>query len=415
LKNTSTRSGLGERIISFFGLSIGMIALILTLRLVIDSSFRMVYPFIPQISEGLKLSISAFSWLLTIRSASGLFSPVFGALADRYGRRKIMILALLAQFFGLTGMAFTSGWGSALPMFLVGLATNAFLPAQQAYISDQVPFKRRGRALASVDISFSLSGMVVMPLIGWLINNWGWRVPFIILSALSLIALLLIWWKLPATEKRTSASQTKISAWNILKRPNVLASVLVAILLFSGVGVYMTFWSIWLSADFDLDAVGLGLIATVMGVAEFSGVILAGLFIDKVGKRRGSLIGLGAAAIALGLLPLFRGNLPVARGMLMILGLWVEISIISTFPLYGEQAPDARATIFSLVSLGNAIGLGIGPPLTAALWGWKGLAVVTSVGGLFLLLAFGVVWTFLRDHPPAPSPVLGAAKKVGHE
>ena len=400
MKYTTTRPSLGERVISFFGLSIGMIALILTIRLVIDSSFRMAYPFIPQISEGLKLSITAFSWLLTIRSASGLLSPIFGALADKHGRRKIMILALLAQFFGLIGIAFSSGWGGALPMFLVGIAVNAFIPAQQAYISDRVPYERRGRALASVDMSFSLSGMVVMPMIGWLINNSGWRVPFIILSVLSLIALLLIWWKLPATEKRTQASLAGISTWKVLKRPNVLASVLVTILHFSGVGVYMTFWSIWLSADFDLDAVGLGLIATVMGLAEFSGVILAGLFIDKVGKRRGSMIGLGAAAITLSLLPLFIGNLTVVRGMLMLLGLWVEISIISTFPLYGEQAPDARATIFSLIALGNAIGLGVGPPLTSALWGWKGLAAVTSVGGLFFLLAFGVVWIFLQDHAP---------------
>lgn len=375
--------------------------MIFTIRLVVDTSFRMAYPFIPQISAGLNLSISAFSWLLTLRSMTGLLGPLMGVWADRYGRRKIMAWGLISQVLGMVGIALSTGWWSAFPIILVGLAVNSILPAQQAYISDLAPFERRGRALASVDISFAFSGMAIMPIVGWVIDAWGWRTPFLILSALSLLAAIVIWFKLPATETRTQSDSANIGVWQVFKRRNVMASVVVSMLFFVAVGIFMTFWSIWLSADFDFDAVDLGLMATSIGVAELTGVILSGLFIDRIGKRRGSMIGIALAALAFMLIPLTQGNLSWIRVALVITGVLVEFGIVSLFPLYGEQAPDARATVFSLVALGNGIGLGLGPPLTTALWNWQGLGAVMIVGAVSLIFSFIMVWAFLSDTPKA--------------
>lgn len=320
-----------------------------------------------------------------------------GVLADRYGRRKIMAFGLFSLFLGMAGMALASGWWAAMPMILVGIAVNALLPAQQAYISDLAPFERRGRALASVDISFAFSGMAIMPLIGWLMDSWGWRTPFVILSGLSLLAAFVIWKQLPAAGDRSQSVDHPVAIWQVVRRRNVLAAVIVSMLFFVAVGIFMTFWSIWLSADYDFDAVSLGLVATTIGAAELSGAVTSGLFIDRVGKRRGSMIGLALGVLLFLLIPLTRGNLLWIRILLFICGLVVEFGIVSLFPLYGEQAPDARATVFSLVALGNAVGLGIGPPLTSALWNWQGLGAVTLAGAISLVLSFVGVWGFLSD------------------
>ena len=392
-----------ERAASFFGLGVGLIALVFITRLVVDTSFRMAYPFLPQISSGLKLSITAFSWLLTIRSATGFLGPMMGALADRHGRRKIMALGLVSQSLGTIGIGLSTGWWSVLPMILVGIAVNSFVPAQQAYISDLVPFERRGRALASVDISFAISGMMIMPVVGWLIATLGWRMPFFILSGLSLLAALVIWNRLPPVDERSPADAgnagNTIGIWQVFKRKNVLAAVVVSMLYFIAVGIYMTFWSIWLSADFAFDAVALGLMATFIGVAELTGAVLSGLFIDRIGKQRGSLIGIALAIVLFLLIPLTQGNLLWIRVALVMAGVLVEFGIVSLFPLYGEQAPDARATVFSLVALGNGIGLGLGPLLTTALWNWQGLEGVTIVGAISLVLSFIGIWVFLQDKP----------------
>ncbi|NQU30979.1 MAG: MFS transporter, partial [Anaerolineae bacterium] len=104
------KESLGAKATNFFGLGLGLIASLFSIRLIVDTSFRMFYPFVPQFSEGLEVSISVFGWLLMIRSSSAFFSPLIGTLADRYGRRKIMAFALLSQTLGLVGIAFSSGW-----------------------------------------------------------------------------------------------------------------------------------------------------------------------------------------------------------------------------------------------------------------------------------------------------------------
>lgn len=397
MEQVDSRSTLGVRITNFFGLGLGLISSLFVIRLIVDTSFRMLYPFVPQISEGLQVSISVFGWLLMIRSASAFFSPAIGTLADRYGRRKIMSFALLSQVVGMAGITLVTGWWAVLPIFFCGLAVNAYLPAQQAYISDLAPYERRGRALASIDIAFAISGMIMMPIVGWLISVYGWRTPFLGLSALSVIASVLTWKYLPETEERTKGDGTQIGMSQLLRQRNVQASLGVAILLFIGVGIFMTFWSIWLSADFGFDALDLGLMSTQIGVAELFGAILAGLIIDRLGKQRGSLLGVIVSAIMFSTIPLARENLLAIRVLLVITVFWLEYSIVSLFPLYSEQAPKARATIFALIALGNGIGLAVGPLITTSLWEWSSLNAITSVATVSLVLAAVLIRVFLKD------------------
>jgi len=330
LGQVNNKSTLGTWVINFFGLGAGLIASLFVIRLVVDTSFRMLYPFLPQISTGLGVSLTFFSWLLMIRSASAFFSPIIGTLADRYGRRKVMALALLAQGIGMAGIVLTRGWWSVLPIFLCGLAVNAYLPAQQAYISDLAPYNRRGRALASADIAFAVSGMVMMPIIGWLMSVYDWQTPFWWLGALSVIAALLTWTYLPETKTRT-VSKKSTSAWDLLQKGSIQASMGVAVLLFIAVGIFMTFWSIWLSADFGFNAIDLGLMAQQIGIAELFGVILAGLIVDKFGKRRTSLTGVLVSAIMFATIPLARENLLAIRILLIITVFWIELGIALRF------------------------------------------------------------------------------------
>jgi predicted MFS family arabinose efflux permease len=119
--------------------------------------------------------------------------------------------------------------------------------------------------------------------------------------------------------------------------------------------------------------------------------------IDRVGKRRGSQLGLLLLAGLFLLLPLTQKNLLWVKLMLVSLGALFEFSIVSLLPLYSEQVPEARATVFSLVALGVSLGAGIGSPVTAALWEWKGLQAVCAVAVVSLSIALMLVWRFLPE------------------
>jgi len=389
---------LEHRAVLFFGLSLQILVMMFLARLIVDTGWRMVYPFIPQFSTGLGLTVVGFSWLIFVRSIAGLTGSIFGILADRYGRRRLMTMGLLAEAAGLIALALSWQWWAVGPMMLFGIGVSTFMPVQQAYVSDKVDYNKRGRALATIDMSYAVSGLVGMVIVGWMIEAIGWRSPFLILGLLCLLAAPVIWFQLPAVEDRTHTSLTLATLRSVLAKPNVLASMGVGLLVFLAASCFVTVWGIWLNHDFNLGAVALGVVATLIGLAELSGISLSSLFIDRIGKRRGSQIGLILASAGFLLLPFSQGRLFLAVAMLVFLGVVVEFTIVSLFPLYSEQAPEARATIFSLVGIGISIGLAVGAPITATLWQQVGLAAVCAVAIVSLFVALFLVWKYLPEH-----------------
>lgn len=368
------------------------------IRLVVDIGNRIFSPFIPQLSLGLGLTIAAFGWLLALHALPGLASPIIGVLADRYGRRTVMFIALILRGVGLFGLGFSSGWWSAIPMLLIGLTTTAYLPVQRAYVSDQVSCERRGRALAAVDASYSTAGMIGIPIVGWMIEVWGWSLPLYVLGSLSFIAALVIMLRLPKTETRTQSYKFRSTTRKLFFQPRMLAMMAVSVLLLFIFVSFMMSWALWLSEDFGFGPLEIGLIGRNIGIAEFAGLLLAGLFIDQIGKRRGSLIGLAASAILLLLILFFQQFLLGAQVMLVLAAIAIEFAITAVIPLFAEQVPEERATVFSLVTFGNTFGIGLAPPVTTFLWEWKGISAIIVAAALSSMLAYFLVWKYLHDH-----------------
>ncbi|MBI1881708.1 MAG: MFS transporter [Chloroflexi bacterium] len=366
-------------------------------RLILDTGTRIVFPFIPQLAEGLGLTVIGFSWLIFMRGIIGVAGPIFGIWSDWYGRRKIMVVGLLCQSFGVIGLILAWQWWAILPMLLFGLGLTAFIPPQQAYISDQVAYHKRGRALAVVEASWAIAAIIFLPIVGWLIDTFGWRSPFLILSLFSLIGAAIVWRYLPPTEHHTQTSLSWSEFGQICFRPNVLASIIVSMLLFVTVDCFISVWGIWLTADYNLTAASLGLVATGIGLAELVGSAASSLFIDRIGKRRGSGLGLLLIAVILLLLPLTRSAFIAAVATLILTGTCLEFTIVSLIPLYSEQAPEARGTMFSLILLGAAIGGALGAPIAAMLWEASGLWGVCIVAAGCLLAALGLIWRFLGE------------------
>ncbi len=164
---------------------------ILPARLLINAEFRIPYPFLPAISRGLGVPLEVASLLLTARDLVGVSSPLYGYLSDRVGRKTIMLGGLLALVAGAGLMVVGSSFGIALVAFaLLGLAKAGYDPAMQAYVSDAVPYERRGQALGITEFSWAGSWLLGVPLAGLLIARWDWRAPFLIIALLGLLSLI---------------------------------------------------------------------------------------------------------------------------------------------------------------------------------------------------------------------------------
>ena len=401
--NTST---VNDRIALFLGIGLHVFMVVFLARLVVDTGVRVVYPFLPQLSAGLGLSIEGFGWLIALRAFVGIAGPIWGVMADRYGRRLIMAGALCCQAIAAFWLTFTHQWWAALPMILLGLAA-AFVPVGHAYLSDLIPYQKRGRVLAAIEFSWALTGIVMLPLAGWLIENTGWRTPFWVLSLLSMLGAVFIWNRLPASSRGDGPGGHQAAfGWSdmlrLCQRRNVQATIGVSMLVFLAQGCLITIWGVWLNEDFGFTAIALGIVATTISVLELAGSGGASLFIDRLGKKRGSLLGLGIAGILFLLLPLTQNWLWAAIGGVVLLSGLMEYTIVALIPLYSAQAPEARATVFSLMGLGTSMGIAIASPIATNLWSRAGLWAITLVSAVSLGLALVLAARYLSAEEVLP-------------
>jgi predicted MFS family arabinose efflux permease len=158
-------------------------------RAVHDVAVRMVYPFLPEIAAGLGVSIAQAGLLVSLRNGMGIVAPAFGAMSDRMGHRRSAMLGLLVLGIGLlmTGVANDLGL-AAIGFILTGVGSAIFIPALLAYVSDRVPFARRGRVTGAIEMTWGLAGMIGVPIAGVIITALDWRAPFILLGLAAFLA-----------------------------------------------------------------------------------------------------------------------------------------------------------------------------------------------------------------------------------
>ena len=153
----------------------------------------MVYPLLPVFGRGLDVDLQMLSFAFTIRAAAGVFGPFLATIADSRGRKAGILLGLSMFVVGLGLMTVTDTYLAFVLMLVLSMVGNlVFIPSMQAYIGDTVPYRRRGAILAATELSWSLSFIIGIPVVSWLIANYGWQAPFAILTGLGLAALVIL-------------------------------------------------------------------------------------------------------------------------------------------------------------------------------------------------------------------------------
>jgi len=121
-----------------------------------------------------------------------IFSPIWGSLSDRYGRKPILALGILGNALAqlLFGMA-TQLWMLFAARILAGILSSATLPTTLAYIGDVTSEDERGGGMGVLGAAMGI-GMVIGPGLGGLLAAESLSTPFFLAAALSLAAFLLL-------------------------------------------------------------------------------------------------------------------------------------------------------------------------------------------------------------------------------
>jgi predicted MFS family arabinose efflux permease len=372
-------------------------------RTVINTMYRMVYPFLSVFARGLGVSVAELAGVVALRSALGVAAPLIGSSADRRGRKGAMLLGL-----GLfvPGAVLVILWPAFLPFVAAMLLTTTgkiiFDPAMQAHLGDRVVYQRRGQAIALTELGWSLAFLVGVPLMGWLIARGSWTAPFPWLALAGAAAAIVLWRILPADVPQAAAAPSlRRGLAEILRSRAPLAGLAVALAATAANETVAIVFGVWLEASFGLRVAALGAAAAVIGLAELSGEGLVVGLADRLGKRRAVAFGFLANSLAAVLLPLLAQTTAGALAGLFLFFITFEVTVVSSIPLMTELLPAARATLMSANisawSLGRVIGAALGLALfplgmQANLWA---VVALNALGATVLLL-------FVREHHPSP-------------
>lgn len=374
----------------------------LVARLVLNTSRRMPYTFAPAFSRGLGVPLTAITSLIALNQATGLLGPVFGPLSDRWGYRVMMLLGLGLLGIGmLAGGAFPLYAVLAVTVLLAGLAKILFDPAIQAYAGEQVPYRNRGLAMGLIEIAWAGSTLVGIPLVGVLIDQVGWRSPFLALGALALLSLVLVGLLFPAERRRTSGSESRAGyrrMWRQIKRrPAVWGMLGFTLLTCVANDCIFVVYATWLESSFGLTVLALGMATTVIGVAELLAEVLVATVSDRVGLRRAAVGGMVLLVLSYSLLPFIGHTLPLALAGLFFIFLTFEFSIVSAMSLFTEVMPRARGTMMSTNLSAAGVGRVVGSLVGGSVWVAGGLPVNSLAAVVASALALGcLVWGLSR-------------------
>jgi DHA1 family inner membrane transport protein len=370
-------------------------------RTFLNTARRFVYPFAPVLSRGLGVPLTAVTSLIAVNQATGLLSPVFGPLGDRWGYRALMLAGLGMLGVGMLAGGLLPVYGAVLlALFLAGLGKNIFDPALQAYVGERVPYQRRGLAIGLIEFAWAGSTLVGIPAAGLLIDRLGWRSPFLALGGLGLCSLVALRVLIPGDGGREHAADRPAGfreAWRRLSRERAALGALgFGFLVAAANDNLFVVYGAWLETTFGLSIVALGAATSVIGAAELLGEGLTASISDRLGLKRAVIIGLVLSGLSYALLPLTGSSLPLALGGLFAIFLSFEFTIVTAYSLFTEILPGARATMMSSGLAASGVGRMVGALMGGAVWLAGGLAATGLVSAAITGLALAWLMWGLR-------------------
>lgn len=174
------------------------LAILFFTMVVIMLGFGMVIPVMPFFIKQFGASGKELGALMAVYGITQfIFAPIWGSLSDRLGRKPILMVGVFGNavaqlFFGLSSEL----WMLYAARALSGILSAATLPTAMAYVGDTTTQEQRGGGMGIIGASMGI-GMVLGPGLGGWLGGSDLSVPFFLASALSIMALVLIWMVLP--------------------------------------------------------------------------------------------------------------------------------------------------------------------------------------------------------------------------
>ncbi|MCP3794190.1 MFS transporter [Paenibacillus sp. CH40] len=338
--------------------------------------------------------------LLTAMNSIGMVfgAALAGILADRYGRRAILVWTLLIFSIASGLSALATGLGMLLVLrFIAGAGLGGELPVASTLVSESVPVKERGRAVVLLE-SFWAAGWILSALIAYfVIPKYGWQMAFILGAVPALYALYLR--RAIDDSPRYKQQSVKLplrarlaSIWSGPHRKSTLMLwILWFTVVFSYYGMFLWLPSMMFMKGFEL--VKSFEYVLIMTLAQLPGYFTAAYLIEKLGRKFVLIIYLLLTAVS----AIWFGTSETA-GMLLAAGICLSFFNLGAWGAMYAYTPELYPTAVRSTGVGMAAAFGriggvIGPFTVGILVGQDvALPSIFVIFFVAILIGAAAVW-----------------------
>ncbi|RLM20818.1 multidrug transporter subunit MdtG [Brenneria alni] len=353
-----------------------------------------ILPFLPLYIEQLGVrsheSLSLWSGLIFSSSflVSAIVAPLWGSLADRKGRKLMLLRAALGMAIVMSLQGFAANvWQLFILRAMMGL-TSGYIPNAMALIASQVPREKSGWALGTLSTG-QIAGIIIGPLFGGFMADYiGLRIVFFITGGMLFICFLI-------TLFAIKESVIKVSKANRLSGKAVFASLPYPMLI---VGLFITTMIIQMAngsispiltlfirdiaPDHDNIAFISGVIAAVPGVSALLAAPRLGRLGDRIGAHRILIVALAFSVLLFCAMSVIRTptQLGILRFMLGFADGALMPAVQALLVKYSSQQVTGRIFGYnqSFMYIGNVIGPLIGSGVSAMM-GFRWVFLITAL------------------------------------
>jgi DHA1 family multidrug resistance protein-like MFS transporter len=377
--------------------------------------FGIIIPILPDLVVKFGGTGVEMGGLMAIFSAMQfLFSPMWGSLSDRFGRKPILMLGVFGNAISMLALGLSTDlWMLFVARGLAGVLSSATLPTAMAYISDSTDDKSRGGGMGVIGAAMGL-GMILGPGAGGMLSAISLQAPFYFAAILSLLAVAAIWLFLPESlgvEQRETSTRVQgpqlRTMWESLFGP--LAFLFVAAFMISfAMTNFEGIYAYYAKDRYGYGPETIGVILTAIGVVS---VIAQGALTGIATRRFGEVNVIKASLIA-----------SVAGFLVMLLATNL-VTVVLTSSFFVLANAMLRPAVSSLISQRTTKGQGIAMGLNNAFMSlgrvvgplWAGIVIDVNLsfpfitGAIIMLVGFIASLIFLRTEVPTSKtkPVVG--------
>ncbi len=358
-----------------------------------------IAPAFPSMAKDLGLTEGEVVMLITVFTFPGIIlAPVMGILADRFGRKKVIVPSLL--LFGMAGgaCAFTTDYPALLALrFVNGVGASALGGLGQTIISDIFAGKDRTAALG-YNASVLGVGTMIYPALGGALALLGWSYPFL-LSALALPMGFIVLYglrnpepaALPPLRRYLGGALRSAADREIL--PAYLATLATFILLY---GALLSYFPFLMHQRFNASPSTIGLMLAATSITTIIGAFNLGWITRRFNTKTIITVSFAAYAVAI-MLVLVADSLWMMIIPVLLYGLANGLNIPSIQTHLSGSAPlEYRGVFMSVNSMVLRLGQTVGPVLSGVAFQMGGMEGVFFCSAAFSAVSLVLLVLFLR-------------------